>query len=110
MEKNTNNEPDLHRPEVHAALDRYWRTNLRIMGVLLVVWAVVSLGCGVLFADWLNRFRFPFTGFPLGFWFAQQGSIIVFVLCILAYCLFMNWLDRKHHAELQALRDSAERR
>ena len=98
--------PDLHRPEVHAALDRYWRANLRIMAALLGVWAGVSFGCGILLADWLNQFRLPFTGFPLGFWFAQQGSIIVFVLCILTYCLVMNRLDRAYHAELQALEQS----
>lgn len=95
--------PDLHRPEIHAALDRYWRSNVRIMAVLLVIWAGVSFGCGILFADWLNQFRLPGTGFPLGFWFAQQGSIVTFVLCILAYCLLMNRLDRRHHEELEAL-------
>lgn len=95
--------PDLQRPEVHAALDRYWRSNVRIMAVLLVVWASASFGCGILFADWLNQFYLPGTGFPLGFWFAQQGSIVVFVLCILVYCLLMNRLDRRHHEELEAL-------
>lgn len=105
MEKNTNNRLDLYSSGAQAAHDRYWRTNLRIMAVLLIVWAGVSLGCGVFFADWLNQFRLPFTGFPVGFWFAQQGSIIVFVLCILAYCLLMNALDRKYQAELQALRN-----
>jgi putative solute:sodium symporter small subunit len=88
---------------LQEALDRYWRSNLRVMAALLAVWAFVSLGCGVLFADWLNRFKLPFTGFPLGFWFAQQGSIIVFVLCILAYCLAMNRLDEKHHRERMAI-------
>jgi putative solute:sodium symporter small subunit len=88
---------------VRAALQRYWRANLRIMALLLVLWAAVSFGCGILIADWLNQFTFPFTGFPLGFWFAQQGSIVVFVLCILIYCLAMNRLDRRHHAELAAL-------
>jgi putative solute:sodium symporter small subunit len=85
------------------ALERYWRSNLRIMAALLVVWAVVSFGCGILFADWLNQFRLPFTGFPLGFWFAQQGSIVVFVICILTYCLAMNRLDQKHHDERAAI-------
>ena len=85
------------------ALDNYWRSNLRIMAVLLVIWAFVSFGCGILFADVLNRFKLPFTGFPLGFWFAQQGSIVVFVLCILAYCLAMNRLDEKHHEQRIAI-------
>lgn len=95
--------PDLHNPAIHAALDRYWRTNVQIMFCLLLVWAAVSFGCGILLADWLNQFRLPFTGFPLGFWFAQQGAIVVFVFCILAYCLAMNWLDRRHHEELERL-------
>jgi putative solute:sodium symporter small subunit len=96
-------EPDLHRPEVHACLDRYWRTNVTITLVLLAVWAVVGLGCSILLADWLNGVRLPGTGFPLGFWFAQQGSIIVFVLLILVYCILINRLDAKHHRELQRL-------
>jgi putative solute:sodium symporter small subunit len=92
-----------HDERVRAALDHYWRSNLRIMAGLLVVWAFVSFGCGILFADWLAQFRLPFTGFPLGFWFAQQGSIAVFVVCILVYCLAMNRLDRRHHEDLQAI-------
>ena len=72
------------------------------MAVLLSIWAFVGLGCGVLFADFLNQYHIG--GFPLGFWFAQQGSIIVFVLLILIYALAMNRLDRKHHDELQAIR------
>ncbi len=101
--------PDLHDPAVHAALDRYWRTNVRIMISLLAVWASVSFGCGVMLADWLNQFRLPFTGFPLGFWFAQQGAIIVFVLCILVYCISMNRLDRRHHEELEKLAADSDR-
>ncbi len=73
------------------------------MAALLCVWAFVSFGCGILFADLLNQYNLPFTGFPLGFWFAQQGSIVVFVLCILVYCLAMNRLDRRHHKELEAI-------
>ncbi len=88
-------------------LRRYWRTNLVVMAVLLVVWAIVGLGCGVLWADRLNEFRLPGTGYPLGFWFAQQGSIAAFVLLVLAYCLIMNRVDRRHHAELERLRRAA---
>ena len=96
--------PDLHQPEVRASLDRYWVSNVRIMATLTMVWLLVGLGCGVLFADKLNEFNLPGTGYPLGFWFAQQGRIICFVLIILVYCLLMNWLDAKHHAELESLR------
>jgi putative solute:sodium symporter small subunit len=90
-------------PRLKAALDRYWRSNLRIMAGLLTVWAFVSFGCGILWADTLNQFMLPFTGFPLGFWFAQQGSIATFVLLILIYCLSMNRLDRRHHDDLLAI-------
>jgi len=91
-------------PAERESLRRYWRSNLRIMAVLLAVWFVAGLGCGVLWADRLNQFTLPGTAFPLGFWFAQQGSIVVFVLVILVYCLLMNRLDRKHHNELVRIR------
>jgi putative solute:sodium symporter small subunit len=87
---------------VQQALGRYWRQNLTIMIVLLAIWAFVGLGCGVLWADWLNQWRI--MGFPLGFWFAQQGSIIVFVLLILVYAALLNGLDRKHREEIQRMR------
>ena len=96
--------PDLHNPELHKALDGYWFRNLLIMRVLLLGWAIAGLGCGVLFADRLNEVKLFGTGYPLGFWFAQQGSILLFVLIILAYCLLMNALDKKHHREIEAIR------
>ncbi len=73
----------------------YWRANLRLVGLLLVVWAAVSFGAGVVFVDVLNRFTLPGTTFPLGFWFAQQGSIYVFVALIFVYVVRMNALDRR---------------
>lgn len=79
-----------------AATDAYWRANLRILGVLLAVWFAVSLGGGVLFADELDHIRIPGTGFKLGFWLAQQGSIYVFVALIFVYVALMNRLDRRH--------------
>jgi putative solute:sodium symporter small subunit len=79
-------------PRVTAAIDRYWKRNLRLMLALLAVWAVAGLGCGVLWADWLNQFRVG--GFKLGFWFAQQGSIYVFLILIAVYVFVMNRLDR----------------
>ncbi len=88
-------------PEV---LERYWISNMRIVAILIPIWAAVSLGCGVLWADKLNEYKLPGTGFPLGFWFAQQGSILVFVLLILVYCVLMNRLDARHHREREANR------
>ena len=100
---------DLTQPQAHAALQRYWRANVRIMLILLAIWAFVGLGCGVLWADWLNALSFRLGGFPLGFWFAQQGSIIVFVLLILIYAVLLNRLDRRHHEELEQLRRSTRK-
>ncbi len=82
-----------------ANLSQFWRGNVRIMLVLLSIWAIAGLGCGILFADSLNEIRIG--GFPLGFWFAQQGSIVVFVLLILAFCLIMNKRDEAHHEALK---------
>ncbi len=76
------------------------------MVALLVVWALAGLGCGVLFADSLAAYSIG--GFPLGFWFAQQGSILVFVLLILVYAVSLNRLDRVYRARLAAL-DGDER-
>ena len=71
----------------------YWRANLRLIGVLLSVWAVVSLGFGVLLVEPLNRITLG--SLPLGFWFAQQGSIYVFVVLIFVYAWRMDTLDRR---------------
>ena len=72
----------------------YWRANLKILAALLVVWFTVSLGCGVLWVDALDQIQIG--GFKLGFWFAQQGSIYVFVVLIFVYVVLMNRLDRKY--------------
>jgi len=71
----------------------YWRKNLIYLSSLLVIWFLVSYGAGILFVDWLDQFRLG--GFKLGFWFAQQGSIYVFVVLIFVYVYLMNRLDRK---------------
>lgn len=71
----------------------YWRANLRLIVVLLFVWAVVSLVFGVLLIEPLNNITIG--RIPLGFWFAQQGSIYVFVLLIFVYAWRMDVLDRR---------------
>ncbi len=72
----------------------YWRANLRLMAGLLMVWFWGSFGLGILLVEPLNRFHLG--GFPLGFWFAQQGSIYLFVILILIYALRMDRIDKQH--------------
>lgn len=71
--------------------EQYWKRNLRLMIMLLVVWFAVSFGAGILFVEQLNEI--VIADFPLGFWFAQQGSIYTFVVLILIYALRMDRLD-----------------
>jgi putative solute:sodium symporter small subunit len=73
----------------------YWRANLRLLLALLSIWAFVSYGLGILFAEALNQVRIPGTGFRLGFWFAQQGSIYVFCLLVFVYARRMNAIERR---------------
>ena len=71
--------------------ENYWRANIALLVKLLVVWFVVSFGAGILFVDLLNQFHI--FGFKLGFWFAQQGSILVFVILIFFYSYKMHRLE-----------------
>ncbi|MDX1627484.1 MAG: DUF4212 domain-containing protein [Fulvivirga sp.] len=75
------------------ARKKYWRTNLKYLTILLSIWFVVSYLAGILFVESLNQIKIG--GFPLGFWFAQQGSIYVFVILIFVYVGLMNRLDKK---------------
>ncbi|OAD44803.1 DUF4212 domain-containing protein [Polaribacter atrinae] len=72
----------------------YWKENIKYLTILLVIWFVVSFGCGILFREALDTIRLG--GFKLGFWFAQQGSIYVFVILIFVYIRLMNKLDKKY--------------
>ena len=71
----------------------YWKTNLKYLSILLSIWFVVSFGFGIILVDFMNQFQIG--GFKLGFWFAQQGTIYVFVLLIFVYVFLMNRLDDK---------------
>lgn len=82
----------------------YWKHNLKYLIILLIVWFAVSFGAGILFVNQLNEIKIG--GFKLGFWFAQQGSIYIFVLLIFVYVFLMNRLDKKYHKEMSA--DSEE--
>jgi len=77
-------------PENRAA---YWRANISLVTVLLIIWFVVSYGFGILLVDPLNAISLG--GYKLGFWFAQQGSIYVFLVLIFVYAFAMNRLDRR---------------
>lgn len=72
----------------------YWRENIRLLLSLLAIWFVVSYGFGILLVDVLNEIHF--MGFKLGFWFAQQGSMYVFIALIFVYVSKMNSLDKKY--------------
>jgi putative solute:sodium symporter small subunit len=75
----------------------YWNTNLKYLALLLIVWFVVSFLFGIVFAEYLNQFKLG--GFPLGFWFAHQGAIYIFVILIFIYVYLMNRLDKKHDVD-----------
>ena len=75
-------------------LRAYWKENLRYLAILLVIWFIVSYGFGILLVEQLNSMSIG--GAKLGFWFAQQGSIYVFVVLIFVYVYLMNKLDQKY--------------
>lgn len=90
-------EESANSPQNGQSNNAYWNANLRLMAKLLVVWFVASFGCGILFVDQLNEITIG--GFKLGFWFAQQGSIYVFVALIFVYVKKMGDLDREFGVE-----------
>lgn len=72
----------------------YWRATLKLLAVMLSIWAITSLGVSVIFVEIFNKI--VIGGYPLGFWFAQQGSIYVFILLIFVYIFFMGRIDKKY--------------
>ena len=80
-----------HRPR----RERYWVRNVRLVTVLLLVWFAASFGAGILGVEWLDRLRLPGSGFRLGFWMAQQGSILVFVALIFVYARRMERIEEE---------------
>ena len=75
----------------------YWKADIRLIGGLLAIWALVSFGGGILVVEFFNRF--DFFGLPLGFWIAQQGAIYVFVVLIFVYAIRMDKLDKKYRLD-----------
>ena len=78
----------------NTAAGAYWKANIRLLVTLMAIWFVVSFGAGILFRPFLDQFMIG--GFPLGFWFAQQGSIYIFVALIFFYAKKMGQIDREH--------------
>lgn len=92
-----NSTPHTHHDEETMSEDtvnKYWSENVRLLLSLLAVWFIVSFGAGIMFVDILNKIQF--AGFPLGFWFAQQGSIYTFVVLIFFYTVRMKQIERRY--------------
>jgi|TARA_B110000093_G_scaffold145913_1_gene157970 putative solute:sodium symporter small subunit len=92
MALNNNNKRHVMKQNTNTA-EQYWQRNLRIIFSYLTVWFVVSFGCGIIFVDELNQFSL--FGFKLGYWFANQGSILVFCLLTIGYAVRMSRLDNE---------------
>ena len=84
-------------PSSSTSINSYWKANLSITFKILIVWFSISFGCGIIFKEELDQFSIG--GAPLGFWMAQQGSIIGFVVLLIIYSFLMNKLDQKHGYE-----------
>lgn len=84
---------------VERNLEQYWKENIRYVLVLLTIWFSVSYLAGIVFADALDAIKIG--GFPLGFWFANQGAEITFVILIVIYVRLMNALDKKYDVHEQ---------
>ncbi len=76
------------------AAQAYWKENISLILKMLVIWFAVSFGCGIIFIDELNSIEFG--GFKLGFWFAQQGAIYVFVVMVFVYAKMMESIEIKY--------------
>ncbi|MFG0316350.1 MAG: sodium/substrate symporter small subunit [Planctomycetota bacterium JB042] len=74
----------------------FWRASLRLLALLLSVWAIAGFGLSIVLVERLNEIRW--FGFPLGFWFAQQGAIVIFVLLVLVNAVVMDRLEARHRA------------
>jgi putative solute:sodium symporter small subunit len=75
----------------------YWKANLLILSIILFIWFIVSFGFGIIWSESLDEIKI--WGFKLGFWFAQQGSIYIFVMLIFVYVALMNRLDKKYNSK-----------
>ncbi len=81
----------------------YWKINMRIMSILLLIWFLVSFGFSIILVDNLNDLNF--FGFKFGFWWAQQGSIFVFVILVFVYSILMDRVDKEYQAQAKGRRE-----
>ena len=81
----------------------YWKINMKIMSILLLIWSLVSFGFSIVFIEHLNKLNF--FGFKFGFWWAQQGSIFVFVVLVFVYSILMNKVDQKYQEKTKGRRE-----
>ncbi len=90
------NNPDVtdRGGETNDTEKAYWSQNIRLLWTLMMIWFVVSFGAGILFRDFLDQFAIG--GYPLGFWFAQQGAIYFFILLIIVYSIRMKRIERQY--------------
>lgn len=79
--------------------EAYWKATISLLTKIMIVWFLVSYGAGILFVEQLNQISLG--GYPLGFWFAQQGSIYVFIILIFYYAKKMGQIDREHDVDEQ---------
>lgn len=86
-------------------MKKYWQRNLRLIAILLIIWASVSLGAGIILAKPL--FAIQIGGLPLSFWFAQQGSIIIFVFLVFIYAWRMDRLDKEFDVQEYSMKKPA---
>lgn len=90
------------------ARSRYWKKTITWVLALIALWFLVSLGCGVLWVDQLDQYIFPGTGMKLGFWFAQQGSILIFLAILATFVIVMNRLDKELAEAISETRKTKE--
>lgn len=84
---------------------RYWKTNLRVVGFLLVIWLILGCVTSIWLVEWLNQVTF--AGFRLGFWIANQGAMIGFIVLIFIYAVVMNRIDERFEEEIKSAHDPA---
>jgi putative solute:sodium symporter small subunit len=95
----------MKKDRINEINSRYWKSNLKVVIPLLIIWALLGFVFSIVLVEPLNGIRF--AGFKLGFWIAQQGAMIGFIFIILAYAVIMNRIDRKFEDEVRQAQSSS---